>query len=371
MVCPICGKLYCDHSPTERGQSTEEMITDSVFPHKLINNKTIKLTKKLRGLPNTAADFDWSKLFMITMAVPYECNYHCLKCAFTESKSKQHLPLDRKVRIVEEAAELGARLLLIEGEGEPFLSNELKPLVSTANRKGLTSLVFTNGSVFNKDNISFCYDHDVSLIVSLDSLDEDTYNLLTQTREQLPKVLENLNQLRRHYAPSLRRVEDKIITRLALTSLISLQNRGQLRELSDFCGEDMLYLCNTPLYEGTARDNWEVLTGISPTTEHTNIHNSKFKELKEKYTQGPLQILRRNMGGCALLQNGIELTSDGRVLLCAGARSIQLGDTRSESLSEIWKKKKKFLSQYDLSEITCFPREKPELYQELIGVKHD
>ncbi len=28
MACPICGRMYCDHSPAERGQSFEEMMED-------------------------------------------------------------------------------------------------------------------------------------------------------------------------------------------------------------------------------------------------------------------------------------------------------------------------------------------------------
>lgn len=28
MACPICDKVYCDHSPAERGQPYEEMMAD-------------------------------------------------------------------------------------------------------------------------------------------------------------------------------------------------------------------------------------------------------------------------------------------------------------------------------------------------------
>jgi len=28
MSCPVCGKVYCDHTPAERGQTTEEMLND-------------------------------------------------------------------------------------------------------------------------------------------------------------------------------------------------------------------------------------------------------------------------------------------------------------------------------------------------------
>lgn len=28
MSCPICGRVYCDHTPAERGQTHEEMMAD-------------------------------------------------------------------------------------------------------------------------------------------------------------------------------------------------------------------------------------------------------------------------------------------------------------------------------------------------------
>ncbi len=37
MTCPICGRLYCDHLPAERGQTYEEMVEDMYAPH-LIND---------------------------------------------------------------------------------------------------------------------------------------------------------------------------------------------------------------------------------------------------------------------------------------------------------------------------------------------
>jgi hypothetical protein len=33
MACPICHRLYCDHTPEQRGQSFEEMMEDASSPH--------------------------------------------------------------------------------------------------------------------------------------------------------------------------------------------------------------------------------------------------------------------------------------------------------------------------------------------------
>ena len=36
MGCPICGRIYCDHTPDERGQTSEEMMRDCFTP---VNNE--------------------------------------------------------------------------------------------------------------------------------------------------------------------------------------------------------------------------------------------------------------------------------------------------------------------------------------------
>ncbi|MEK6825487.1 MAG: hypothetical protein AABY00_01740 [Nanoarchaeota archaeon] len=42
MTCPICKRLYCDHSPAERGQSFDEMIEDMHAPHIIIDEGLTK-----------------------------------------------------------------------------------------------------------------------------------------------------------------------------------------------------------------------------------------------------------------------------------------------------------------------------------------
>lgn len=46
MTCPICGRLYCDHSPEERGQSHEEMLEDMQAPHVADGTGTRRVTRE-------------------------------------------------------------------------------------------------------------------------------------------------------------------------------------------------------------------------------------------------------------------------------------------------------------------------------------
>ncbi|MBI5148625.1 hypothetical protein HZA33_03010 [Candidatus Pacearchaeota archaeon] len=47
MTCPICDRLYCDHTPAERGQSVGEMFQDMFSPHIIDSTgRTRKVTEK-------------------------------------------------------------------------------------------------------------------------------------------------------------------------------------------------------------------------------------------------------------------------------------------------------------------------------------
>jgi len=58
--------------------------------------------------------------------------------------------------------------------------------------------MFTTALGINKEQAEFYRDHDVTIFVSLDSLDPDTYKRLTGTGD-LAKTLENIQLLRDIY----------------------------------------------------------------------------------------------------------------------------------------------------------------------------
>jgi hypothetical protein len=151
-----------------------------------------------------------------------------------------------------------------------------------------------------------------------------------------------------------------MLTRLSVTSLINIHNKDEIPEIKAYFWDKVLYACNTPLYEGSGIKNWKFLTGVDRPP-----FPKEFFEIKERYNEGPKQFAKRSIGGCAVLLNGIELTSAGKAMLCAGGRSVELGNLNESSLEELWHAKREFLARYDLTGITCLPREKPELYAKL------
>lgn len=49
MSCPVCGRVTCDHTPEERGQTQEEMLKDMQMDWDENPNSTSADVKKGRG----------------------------------------------------------------------------------------------------------------------------------------------------------------------------------------------------------------------------------------------------------------------------------------------------------------------------------
>ncbi|MFH1053076.1 MAG: radical SAM protein [Candidatus Woesearchaeota archaeon] len=324
--------------------------------------------KILRGFPEYYADFDWdSGLFMFTIGLPFNCNYRCPKCAFSDSKTENSLPLKRKLDLIQEARNLGAKVFLVTGEGEPLIPDEFRDLVRGAYQSGLDSVIFTNASDLDTEIAQFCFDHNVGLILSVDSLIRETYDLLTGTKGFFDIAKENIDYARSLYKYDLTKRDENIMGRLALNCVVTLQNMGEIPNIRDWCGDDICFICNYPVYSGDAKRNWQMLTGME-----NGEANPELVEIATDYTERPQQTFTRPVGGCASLLNGIELCSDGKAIICAGGRENLLGDGSYESLRSIWERKKEFIGRYRLYELECLPRSSPELYIKICnGLKNE
>ena len=108
------------------------------------------------------------------------CNYKCMYCATSEHKgvSKDNLTLDERKKVIRDAAGNGAKAVFFAGEGEPVLDKDFKKLVMFNSKLGVTTILYSNISLLNKEMVEFLYNHDVTLVIKIDSLRRDTYNLL-------------------------------------------------------------------------------------------------------------------------------------------------------------------------------------------------
>lgn len=151
---------------------------------KRIRFQGLSFKEELKG--NTI-DFE-NKIVYISL-VPWEfCNWNCKYCHQTEKKrEKDELTLQeikdifKQVKVLNDNGIEEIKSLLLLG-GEVIISsmwNFTKKIIEEANRIGLITVVYTNGSNINKENAQWMAKHNVSIALKLDSLNEEKYDKLT------------------------------------------------------------------------------------------------------------------------------------------------------------------------------------------------
>ena len=298
--------------------------------------------KILRGLPShLEKTFSNKEIDYIIFNLPYICNYKCRKCFLGTTVSEDSLNLEDRKRVLKEARDLGARVVLISGEGEPLITPHIEEIIDYQHKLGFTSVIFTNGSYLTPDMSEFARDRDVSFIITLDSLDKNVYDYLTRTTGNFDKVIKNIKYCRDIYQSSIVDDGNNRIVRLAINAVVTRQNKDEINKIKDMCNDDMVFICNHPVKEGNAIEFWEDLCGDAEQYAELQDISYKFSE-----TKGPSSTCPD--GSCAYLHHGISVNADGSIVLCHVARETKglLGNVKDSSLKEIREDIKKHLSYF-------------------------
>ncbi len=111
------------------------------------------------------------------------CNFRCLYCcARIGADPPDKMSLQELQSVVRQARALGARWLIIPGQGEPLLDGNLFPLVDFAGRLGLSTKVYTNGSPLDDTQAARLVASRVSVVFKLHAFDPDGYARLAGVR---------------------------------------------------------------------------------------------------------------------------------------------------------------------------------------------
>lgn len=154
------------------------------------------------------------------------CNLDCAFCDTTERHRppQNELPPARWLAIVDEAADLGARHVMVLGGGEPTLAAATLPLMERAKARGLTGMLTTNGTRCPPETqarwIAMGWDE---VHVSLDGADAATHDGLRGRGGTFRRVVSSVCQLRRR-----RDAAGAVLPRIALHTVVTRRNVGQL-----------------------------------------------------------------------------------------------------------------------------------------------
>lgn len=276
------------------------------------------MKKALYGMPNhlnlvEGIQFGKTPLDYIAINTPPICNYRCDKCFTWASLNplKEYIGTPKLLDVITEAKELGVKVVGLLGEGEPMLFQDFKQIIKHINDLGMITILATNGSVMDEEMTDFCYEHNVSPAISLDTLDGELYKSLYKGSADLDVTLKNINYARKVYAQSNFVKNNVKVHRLAVHMTVSASNYQNIEEIVDFCGDDIYFSCEHVARVGVANENAEIYGGKEDFTIYNQIKNSSHSVMR------PMVIAEshHNPLACCFFYYGIAIGYEGEVML--------------------------------------------------------
>lgn len=293
--------------------------------------------KLLVGLPeyHHLHGSDGDRPLYLMLNLPTTCKFRCLKCALSCTQIK-HGPLltsEEQSAIIRAGAAAGLRTLVIIGNGEPTENVEtIRGVIDVAHEQKMGTIMFSTLNDLDRQQANYFAAHDVSVIVSLDSLDQKMYRRLTGTGD-LVRTLEHAQLLRSVYAAhdsNQKTLGGKKLVRLGVNTTVSTQNVAELSTIRSFCGDDVAYYANPPMRRGrlTGETQWTRLVPIGSkgsTRVDTEYETLKAEAERFSDTGGHSSIIG---GVCGYFALGVSIDVDGEVLTCgyAGETAGRIGN---------------------------------------------
>lgn len=271
-----------------------------------------------------------NRILKVSLAPSGRCNLKCPFCyADAGAKKRDEMKFRQISDIVEQAGDIGVKTVALVG-GEPLIYPEIRELVSHISRLGMTPLIFTNGTVMTKDLAGFLFEHDASIIVKLNSLDDPGIQdgMAGGIEGTFRKINRTLSML---LEEGFSRSEP---TRLGIESVICRSNLSQIPKIFRFARKSNIY----PYLElVTPAGRGRHFPGLLSQEEAREIFHELLeideKEFGYTWVPRPPQVA----AGCSYYFTSVYIGPDGKVQPCPGV-PIVLGDLKKEKLSDILKK---------------------------------
>jgi AdoMet-dependent heme synthase len=270
-------------------------------------------------------------LNVLYINVSRECNLSCIHCSADScvASGTTKIPLKRLLSVIDQAGEMGVRLIKITG-GEPFAVEGTLDLLRHIQSLGMKIRIETNGTFVNKDLISFLNRIEAQLVIGFDGLQAVTYGLIRGRPDLFDTVITSIHLLKSA------EISFEIIT----TAMhLNLGEISALADLSMQIGAEK-HRTNMAIQSMGRGKNVQRL-GLD-FAETTNLLDD-LDEVGRRY-EGRIFATKPSILGPPHVASvapcgwGVHLCGvnpDGLVSLC-GAEVMIAGDLKKASLKEIW-----------------------------------
>lgn len=273
---------------------------------------------------------------------PWNCDYcYTERDASPEAEKRRlatELPLVDRLRIISEAAALGARSMNFIGAGEPTLDPNFWEIVGHTASLGLTPIVFTEASFRLTDDafVQKLYDLGATVVIKVNSLRDRVYQESVVAGETNGKRAQGYFDERNHAIMTCQMAGFARCTptRFGFDTIITRRNLHDIKSLHFYARMSNIFLVLKNFLR-TGRVKNEREDALS-NEEQAHLWQTLREQDRDRF--GIKQSGIFPFGGshpCTLRSTGVHISIEGKVFRCDGEED-PLGDLRTESLADVW-----------------------------------
>jgi MoaA/NifB/PqqE/SkfB family radical SAM enzyme len=270
------------------------------------------------------------RIFYLALNFTSRCNLRCPYCFVGHhdlNTSNEELTLKEKEGLIIEAKDLGAKVLIIPGRGEPFMDNDFWHILKFANSNGLWVVVYTNGFFLIPEDILKLKEAQISLYIKIDSFEPEVYDEMVGAKGAFSKFKKSLNfLLERFHEPEV--LNGHVLSRLGFNSVVTRQSASSIPIIYDFCKKHKIYYtCRSPVKVGQADETWDHIAGDEVQT---------LRDIGSKYAARSFTSATE-IGQCGIYRFGLTVENNGDIYVCPDAREgfKPIGNVKGKTLKDL------------------------------------
>lgn len=273
---------------------------------------------------------------------PPVCDCQCRRCFMPKNRRghcKGRLSLEETRRVIRDAAETGMFCLEISGEGEPLLSKNLPEIIQAAFDYSFTTTLITNGHSLTDDFVAYCFERNVTLVVSVFSVNKERYEMDNGLTDSFDTTMEKIRNASEIYQDGHQMVNGNKVFRMAIHTTAQADNLCELNDIKAFCNERDIFFSIAPL--APVGGGLQLTDLVLSAEEESDVEDIGHKSII--LSESSKEEIGREVCGTCLY--GLNIGFDGNVLFDAHAGyeiGDLLGNVREHTIAELVRRQRKF-----------------------------
>jgi MoaA/NifB/PqqE/SkfB family radical SAM enzyme len=265
------------------------------------------------------------------------CDCKCRRCFMPEYRRGTYnnsLATSDYKRILENAREIDIRCLEISGEGEPLLNPQIYEIIDSADSNEFITTLITNGHMLNRKAVKHLFNHNVTLVFSLFSLNRDRYEFDNGLPGSFDRTLNIIEYAASIYFNGIHETSFSKNYRMAIHTTAQGDNLEDISRIKEFCDDRGIFLSIAPLAPVGGGEDL-VVQGLGLSLKESR-QIAKYATNSIILSESSKEEIGREVCGTCLY--GLNIGYDGNLLFDAHAGyEIQgiLGNVRKSSIRKL------------------------------------